>query len=309
MTIASLIIASISLIADIILGIFSILQNKKIKSLNINLKETTNKINTKIDISNDTKINQIQQPRIVNNNYGCTIENFSEFVNKYQMRIINEITTNALKKETLEVINNKLSDLNWTYSFLDNARRSDEQKIKDIWANILAGKNRASFKLLSFISNISSYDAKLFMEILPLFCEGHLLFFHNDDGQIGQFKYATLLKLQDAGLIDVSNTTCLKIKLSAKEETVFLASESYTFLIKNDSNYEQERRIRCFRLTEIGKELASYIEYKENSEFIIGRFKKLKEELKNEKLTVAGYKIISILDGKVVSDTENDILV
>lgn len=305
-TIVSLIIAFISLIADIILGIISILQNKKIKTLKIDLKEIINKY--KIDISNDTQINQIQQPQIINNNYGCTFEDFNEFVIKYQNKILNEIATKASKKETLDVINNKLRDLNWTYSFLDNARRSDEQKIKDIWSNVLAGKNKASFKLLSFISNISSYDANLFMEILPLFCKDFLLWFDNDDGKIGQFSYATLLKLKDAGLIDISSSTSLQFKLIAKGEIVLFASENYTFLVKNNSNDEKKYYIRCYRLTEIGKELASYIEYNENSKFIIERFKKLKEEVKSKNLIVVGYKTISILNGKPAYDKRNDIL-
>ena len=146
---------------------------------------------------------------------------------------------------------------------------------------------------------MNSNDAKLFMEVLPLFYGTALIKNANDKtGGIGNFSYSELLKLKDAGLIDLS-LLGYDIRLSPKEKKLILETSKYNIWFINNSDKEQRYFIKCYRLTEIGSELSTYLKYEVNEEFTIKMFEILKNMNKNKNIT---FDIVSKKDAEVKSN-------
>ena len=162
------VITCVCAVFNVIIGIMTLRNKKKTQIIE---KYLNNKFNVNIDkrLENHNETTNIYCPQISNNN-GYSFKDVSYFLEQQQRIKINKIVSKACETTTINVINDKLKDLNWAYAFFNDSKNSSEEIIMDIWANVLAGKNKATFKLLNFLSNMNSIDAKLFMEILPLFC-------------------------------------------------------------------------------------------------------------------------------------------
>ncbi len=186
-------------------------------------------------------------------------------------------------------------DQDWLNVFEKYAEDASSEKMRILWARILAGEIRAprefSLKTLRFVSELDPYTAQLFEQYAPLVCNGS--FIPSTPHLEGQ-ELTQLLHLQDVGVLTgVGGTLNQKFKIPPSGPTGLLY-QNRLVLIKAQPGLEFN--VPSIILTNIGKELLTIIE----QPFDLVRLRELVERLPKQSFNSVELPAVGGPDGMII---------
>lgn len=100
-------------------------------------------------------------------------------------------------------------DDDWLDAFADHAKRASTERMRDLWARVLAGqiRSKSSFAIqtMQVMSVIDPDTAKIIEEIAPLVVDGYFIF--NEDRFSQHPYYRKLMTLDEIGILRVGGFT------------------------------------------------------------------------------------------------------
>lgn len=179
----------------------------------------------------------------------------------------------------------KTYDFDWFIRFFDSASTISNEKMKGLWARVLAGEvyQSGSFSLrtLDTLYNMNVYEAELFERITRIVLDDQMIF--SSMGNVGQtlnerfsFDNDVLRLLEECGLI---NGLMMKsqMELSPGESCGFTCGDQLLLL----TSQSEERKVleySCYRLTMVGLQLYSLVSSKQDETYLLELGKALRKE-------------------------------
>jgi len=184
---------------------------------------------------------------------GFSIREIKEFMNLF---------TEFSKAYTLQKENHSTIDYDWMCFFSDHAKKTSEERIQDIWANILTGeinkKGSYSKNTMSILSRMTKEDAEDFTQVVRN---------NIDNGFILNPLYSNAIPIEyfnrslNLGLISPIMTDLKFEYIKDKDNEMLIGNKTYNLDVST-SNSLSNVVINGFTLSISGKELMQLIDKK-----------------------------------------------
>jgi len=159
-------------------------------------------------------------------------------------------------------------DHDWTARFFADVQDVSSEKMRQIWAKILAGEvetpGRTSMQTLSILRNMSQRDAELFERTANFVIDGFVLRDDNTKSVAGFPKYEDFMRLSHHNLIHL---TGVARTLEGSPEYYFDNGDTLYRIHKGDTEIF-DAKIPSHALTSSGKELYTFCVCKMNEDYL-----------------------------------------
>lgn len=214
---------------------------------------------------------------LICDNEELTFEDVSTIVDRANARLgfqsiseqknIENVIAGAVKylKET---VSEDPVDPDWRSRFFDKIKSVSHEDMQEVWSKVLAGEVSApgtySLRSLELLSNLTHIEAEIFRQFSS-FIEvdtGFAFLTHGNVGARGfnsQFNFATILRLQDCGLLMPKENLGVNQYLKVGESVGFRYRHG-VLILQNKLSRDLKFRLDILSLTASGKELLSLID-------------------------------------------------
>lgn len=177
----------------------------------------------------------------------------------------------GIKDEDIKNIDN-----DWLNRFFGITEDISNEKMQDLWAQILAGEaknpNSYSLRTLDALRLLSSEEAKSFADAVQYVCFDNLLI---SDKEFG-LTFENQMRLADAQLI-LSEELTYTVTVKSNNQEPIIIDSNYILMLNNKSSNDIKTRFSIRKLTKVGTELLPLVERKVNYElydYVASKLKK-----------------------------------
>ncbi|MDE0077711.1 MAG: DUF2806 domain-containing protein [Caldilineaceae bacterium] len=181
-----------------------------------------------------------------------------EFQERKRLANIASVVGHAAEELSNKEVPHIEPDHDWTARFFDCVQDVSSEHMQRLWAKVLSGEvespGRTSLRTLETLRNMTKGDAALFERIAGFVIEGEFIFYNDkvakENSVLG---YATLLHLEDCGLINVAPSLARSITWKDITERVLLYHRGALVITKGERASEN-LEIPAVLLTTAGRE-------------------------------------------------------
>ncbi len=184
------------------------------------------------------------------------------------------------------------SKLDWIHIYFESAKNTSDTYMQQIWARVLAKElstpDSFSYKTLDALKNMSENEFKLFEKLVTLSVSGALV--KGDYLNKYELNWMNLQKLKEYGLISLDDSE-RPISTEANNTAIQILNNQYLILFTNKQNVKREKKISCYLLTSVAKELQAVVSKETPELFAIDIVLEIQKEIESKEYGVSLHRI------------------